>query len=71
MKNNNNQQGFLNHCNTIRGIEHDKDEFLKAAKLARYERKPRLESDDLTMLITLAIFVLPFVGLFALMILKG
>lgn len=35
-KNNNpNRQGFLNYCRTIAGIEKDKDEFCKAARIPR------------------------------------
>ena len=32
-----NRQGFMNHVNTIRRIEADKDAFLKAARLERHE----------------------------------
>lgn len=30
-----NRQGFLNYCRTIAGIEKDKDEFCKAARIPR------------------------------------
>jgi len=43
-----NRQGFMNHVDTIKHIEADKDEFLKASRLERYEsRREPLRASDL------------------------
>lgn len=55
MRKNPNRQGFYNHLDTIKKVEKDKDAFLKASKLQRYERQPRFDSDYL--------FVLTFFGM--------
>lgn len=68
------REAFLNYCEAIRNAEADKDTFLKAARLERHEaqpEKPRLDSEDLVLLIVLSMIILPACSLIALAILKG
>jgi len=51
MKKNPNRQGFYNHLNTIKRTEKDKDAFLRASRLQRYERESHFNSDYLFALI--------------------
>ena len=64
-----NRKGFMKHVDTIKGIESDKDTFLKAARLERHEskREPIIDGEMLFVLI----FMVIVFGTFALMILKG
>lgn len=69
---NSNRQGFMNHVETIRHIEADKDTFLRAARLERHESK----AQPLTSKAKIAIFAmfaiaLVFVGILALGYLSG
>ena len=52
-----NRQGFMNHVDTIRHIEADKDEFLKASRLERHEsrREPLKPSDIIKICVIFAV----------------
>ena len=49
-----NRQGFMNHVNTIKNIESDKDTFLEAARLERHEsRREPLKPSDIIKIIAI------------------
>jgi len=56
-KKNPNRQGFMNHVNTIRHIEADKDAFLRASRLERHEsrREPLKPSDIIKIAVIFAV----------------
>lgn len=58
-KKNPNRQGFVNHVDTIKHIEADKDTFLRAARLERHEskREPLKASDIIKICLIFAIAI--------------
>lgn len=60
---------FKETLTAIKDSERCKDDFLKAARLQRHERKPRLTSEDFMTVLILGMVLLFILAFFALVVL--